>query len=251
MVRRLMRALVLAHEPDGPACRIEERLVQRGFTVDTHIVTHDYDRPDAAEPFPGLDGYDLIIPMGSVRSLTRKHEIASWIDVELELIRTAHAAGTPVLGVCFGGQLIAEALGGTVEEAPLTELGWEEIRDGDQPNPVGPGPWMEWHHDRFTPPPGAEVLARNDAGVQLIRLGRTVGTQFHPEVDVAHIATFLEATDDDYLAQYGVTRTQLLDDTRRNEPNNIVQCHALVDWYLDEVAFPNAVRPLDTVAAEH
>lgn len=233
-----MLALVLAHETECSAGRIGQRLAQRGFIVDTHVVTSDADRPDQANPFPDIESYDLIIPMGSVRSLMRRHEIASWIHDELDLIRRSHAHGTALLGVCFGGQLIAEALGGAVEVAPRTELGWEEIGDGDVPNPVGSGPWLQWHHDRFTPPPGSEVLARNDAAVQLIRIGRTVGTQFHPEVDVPHVATFLASTDDAYLAEYGTTREQLLADTRRHEAAGVERCHALVDWFLDEVAFP-------------
>ena len=245
-----MRALVLCHEPDGPAAQIEKRLVQRGFEVNTHLITADYDRPNDAAPFPDATGYDVIVPMGSIRSLTRKHEIDSWIGAELDIIRDAHERATPVLGVCFGGQLIAEALGGSVGPAPVTEIGWAEIDDGDVPNPVGPGPWMEWHHDGFTPPPGADVLARNDAGVQLIRIGRTVGTQFHPEVDVAHVAMFLESTSDEYLAEYGVTREQLLADTRRHEDANIAQCHGLVDWFLDEVAFPDGVEPAAAAAQQ-
>ena len=244
-----MRALVFAHEPDGPACRVEQRLVQRGFSVDTHLITDDYGRPDHAAPFPDVDGYDLIVPMGSVRSLTRKDEIASWIHDELAIIRDAHERGTPVLGVCFGGQLIAEALGGSVEEAPNPVIGWTEIFDGDRPNPVGRGPWMRWHHDRFDPPPGAEVLARTDDSVQLIRIGRMAGTQFHPEVDVEHIENFLDGAGEDYLSEHGVTRDRLLADTRRFEARNIEQCHALVDWFLDDVAFPEGFPAASSAGA--
>ncbi len=233
-----MRALVIAHEPDGPATQIEVRLVERGFEVDTHIVTSDYDHPNDAAPFPDLEPYDLLVPMGSIRSLTDKDAIGSWIHTEIDLVRAAHDADMPVLGICFGNQIIADALGGAVELAPVTELGWIKIDDGDLPNPVGAGPWLEWHHDRIIPPPGAEILARTEHAVQLIRIGRTVGTQFHPEVDLAHVANFLDATSDDYLTTYGTTRERMLADTRANEAANIAQCHALVDWYLDDVAFP-------------
>jgi len=230
------RALVLAHEPDGPANRVEERLVQRGFEVNTHVITDDLDRPNNASSWPSLDGYDLLVPMGSIRSLTDKSEISSWIDDEITLVRTAHETGTPVLGVCFGGHLIAEALGGSVETAPVTELGWTIIEDGDEANPIGAGPWLEWHHDRFTPPPGATVLARTEHAVQLMQVGRSVGTQFHPEVDVAHVETWLSGVEDDYLAEYGQDRDRLLDATKANEVQSIAGCKRLVDWFLDDVA---------------
>jgi len=231
------RALVIAHEPDGPACQIEARLVERGWRVDTHVVTEDYERPQDSEPWPRFSDYDLLVPMGSVRSLTDKTEIAAWVHDEAELLREAHEQGTPILGVCFGGQLMAETLGGTVERSPVTEIGWYEIRPAPGArNPVGPGPWFQWHHDRFEPPPAAEVLAVNDSSVQLFRLGRTVGTQFHPEVDLAHVEGFLDGADDDYLAEVQVIREEMIAELAFHEERNIKQCHAFVDWFLDEVA---------------
>ncbi|MCP3938566.1 MAG: type 1 glutamine amidotransferase [Actinomycetia bacterium] len=232
------RVLVLAHELEGPACQIEVRLLMRGWEVTTHLVTADHGQPNVATPFPELVGYDMLVVMGSVRSLTNTEEIDSWIHDELEMVRMAHTDGMPVLGVCFGGQIIAEALGGSVEKAPVTEIGWYKIAapEGAE-NPVGPGPWFEWHHDRFVPPPGADVLAVNENAVQLMRLGRTVGTQFHPEVDCAHMDGFLEMALDEYLDDHGVDRHVMKAEMAEHEGRNRAQCHALVDWFLDEVAF--------------
>jgi len=234
------RALVLAHEVDGPGGQVTRALEHRGFSVDTHVVTPDMDRPNAANPFPDWAVYDVVVPMGSIRSLTEKEEISSWVHEELDLIRAAAARDQPVLGVCFGGQLIADALGGSVEVSPTTELGWYEIEAVDgKPNPVGPGPWMEWHHDRFATPPNAVVLAETSVGPQLFTIGRMVGTQFHPEVDVAHIEGWLQVADDDYLAAYGRDRDRILAEINDNEARNIENCQRLVDWFLDDIAFPD------------
>ena len=240
-VNRSRRALVLAHEPQGTSALVGERLAQRGYEVHEHVVTSDLDRPNDAAPFPDAADYDVLVPMGSIRSLTNTDEIDSWIFTEIDMMRAARQRGTPLLGVCFGGQLLAASFGGTVEAAPVTEIGWYEIHEPDGSangarNPLGPGPWFQWHHDRFTPPPEAEVLAVNDSSVQLFRLGRCVGTQFHPEVTYAHLEGFLSGADEEYLAEHSLTRAGLLESVRHHQDRNARQCAALVDWFIDEVA---------------
>jgi len=248
----MQRALVLAHEPESTSALVGRRLSERGFEVHEHIVTADESRPDDAAPFPEIGGYDVLVVMGSIRSLTNTDEIASWIFDEIEMVRTAHRGGTPVLGVCFGGQLLAKALGGVVETAPEPEIGWYEIApaDGAGPeadaengggsaaaarrgNPVGSGPWFQWHHDRFTPPPEAELLAVTDNGAQLFRVGRSVGMQFHPEVTYEHLANFLRGASDEYLASQGLIRSAMLAEMAAHADGNAVQCAALVDWFLE------------------
>lgn len=234
---QLQRALVIAHEADGPGGQVAVRLAERGFEIDTHVVSNG--APNDSVPFPAFSDYDLIAIMGSIRSLTNKPEIDNWVHDELDLIRAAHETDQPILGVCFGGQLIAEALGGSVELSPATEIGWHELRDSPgQTNPAGPGPWMEWHHDRIVAPPEATVLAETETATQLFTIGKMVGTQFHPEVDFAHVDHWLSTADDDYLGQYGQDRNVILAEMQANEARNIEQCHAFVDWFLDSVAFP-------------
>ena len=240
-VSKSRRALVLAHEPQGTSALVGERLAQRGYDVHEHVVTSDLDRPNDAAPFPDAADYDVLVPMGSIRSLTDTEEIDSWIFDEIDMMQAARKRGTPILGVCFGGQLLAASFGGAVEKAPVSEIGWYEIYEPDVSpngvrNPLGPGPWFQWHHDHFTPPAEAEVLAVNDNAVQLFRLGRCLGAQFHPEVTYAHLEGFLSGADNEYLREHGLSRTGLLDSVRHHEDRNARQCAALVDWFLDEVA---------------
>jgi GMP synthase-like glutamine amidotransferase len=88
-----------------------------------------------------------------------------------------------VLGLCFGGEALSAVLGGLVELAPRPELGWREI-ETDDPATVPPGPWLEWHYERFTTPPGATEIARTKDAVQAFRYGPHLGVQFHPESTV-------------------------------------------------------------------
>ena len=130
-VKPSRQALVLAHEPPQTSVLVGERLAQRGYDVRTHVVTADLDRPNDAVPFPDFADYDVLVPMGSIRSLTNTDGIDSWIFTEVAMVQEAHRRGMPILGICFGGQLLATAFGGSVEIAPVPEIGWYGIHAPD------------------------------------------------------------------------------------------------------------------------
>ncbi len=128
---------------------------------------------------PALGSYDALVLMGSEASVLDAS--VQWIGPERALVAETVVAGIPVLGVCFGGQLLAQVLGGEVTRALRPEIGWRPLDTAD-PKRIPPGPWLEWHEDAFTAPPGSEALAHTDVSLQAFVSGIHTGVQFHPEV---------------------------------------------------------------------
>jgi GMP synthase (glutamine-hydrolysing) len=131
------------------------------------------------DALPDPEEYAGVVVMGSIESVNDTR--LEWVAREKAVVATAIARNVPVLGVCFGGQLLAQALGGRVVTSPEPEVGWLSIRTDDR-SLVPEGPWLLWHEEAVVPPPGAVVVARTDVAVQAYRKGHHVGLQFHPEV---------------------------------------------------------------------
>lgn len=150
--------------------------------------------------------YDGVVVSGSQTSVYDDHE---WIHEATEWIRRTHAGDVPILGICWGHQFLAQALGGRVVDMGEYELGYREVsRVGQDPLFDGLSEQFtsfETHSDRIAElPAGATTLARNDVGVQAFRVGSAWGVQFHPEYDAQTAEWVIEDKDlpDD--------RTQLL-----------------------------------------
>ncbi len=190
-------ALVLQHEADTPPGLLAEWAAARGVVLEVH-------RTFEPGRFPAPAGRSFVCCLGSSHSpLDRGIPV---VESTLELVREAVAAGVPVLGLCYGGQVLADALGGTVEHAPEPELGWYEI-ETEAPDLVAAGPWLEWHYQRFTLPPGARELARSPAGVQAFTHGAHLGTQFHPESTIEIVQGWARA-DAENLRRLGIGDAQ-------------------------------------------
>jgi GMP synthase-like glutamine amidotransferase len=228
-----VRALVISHDPLSLPGHVGERLAQRGVELDRVVLVEDYDRPHHVGSLPALDGFDLVVPFGAPYSVNDP-QLAHVIQPELDLLATAHEQDVPVLGVCFGGQALAAALGGVVEPAPRAEIGWFTL-DTDVPAAIPAGPWFEWHVDRFSVPPGAVELARSPVGPQAFRAGRSLGVQFHPEVDAAIIESWLCMGGEEAVRAEGLDPTEVLGGFDQHGAQARHHAHRLVDWFLDEV----------------
>jgi GMP synthase-like glutamine amidotransferase len=140
------------------------------------------------DPIPVTpEGYVGIIILGGPMSVYDNH---AYLKQEQDLIGSAIKSGTPVLGICLGSQLIAQAAGGRVyrgrkkeiglDQVTLTERGRKDFFKGiDDTKPMKV---FQWHGDTYDLPESAVVLAKNLLYPQAFRIGSAIGVQFHLEV---------------------------------------------------------------------
>ncbi len=149
-----------------------------------------YDEPSGAGALPAPEGLDLLVVMGGPMNIY-EHEAYPWLAAEKRFIRACIDAGKMVLGICLGGQLIADVLGGTVTRAPFEEIGWlpvELTEAGRRLDVFADFPerftTLQWHGDMFSIPPGAVRAAFSEATPNQAFCydgGRVIGLQFHLE----------------------------------------------------------------------
>lgn len=224
--------LLISHEPEAAPGMIGVMLRERGVDVHTHVVLADPANPSI--DFPEPTKFDAVIAFGSFSNAYAEHS-RPWVAAEIEYITRVMELGVPYLGVCFGGQLLSEALGGSVERAPAghDEIGIVEISDASD-LPIPSGPWFTWHEDRILLPEGVEVLASNDNAVQLFRRGNAVGTQFHPEADVELVSQWLRIGPDHVPAR--TSAAALIADLSDQAEVLRRNCEQLIDWFFTDVA---------------
>lgn len=168
-------------------------LEARDFTVTLVPRTEPVD-PDVA------DGADLLIVLGSHWSVARPMDrpdddprAAAAIDAELELVRRRLDADEPMLGICFGAQMMCRVLGGEVDHLQNGLFMDWHAADGDVAE-ISP-PWFYIHEDHMRLPPGAETLAEADHATIAFRYGRSWGIQFHPEADAEVLQAWFDFLD--------------------------------------------------------
>jgi GMP synthase-like glutamine amidotransferase len=196
--------LILQHEKATPPGLMAPWLAEQSAVVDTLRIDLDERLVDPRQ-------YDLIVSLGS--EFAAFDDSVAFVQREALLFEDAIEGDVPILGLCFGGQMLSRVLGGRVYRSEKSEIGWLPVRSND-PELVGEGPWFQWHFDVFTAPPGADVLAVTDIGPQAFVAGRSLGLQFHPEVTPAIMEEWVRVYPHELKAE-GVDPKGLLAETKR------------------------------------
>jgi GMP synthase (glutamine-hydrolysing) len=188
-----LRVLAIVHQRDAGPGVFGDAIRDAGCTLDEWTL--------AERPAPPRDplGYDAVLVLGGAMNVD-EGERHGWIVEEEALLGELLEREVPLLGLCLGGQLLAQAAGAEPRRASRPEIGWHQVevtREGENDPlfaPLAPAfEAFQWHSYEFPLPPGAVPLARSEVCLQAIRLGeRAWALQFHPEVSRADALHWVE-----------------------------------------------------------
>jgi GMP synthase (glutamine-hydrolysing) len=178
-----MRVLAISYEREAGPGVFTDAMRERGIEMD------EWARELGDEPPADPASYDAVLCLGGAMNVDEeaKHP---WLPEQKSLLKGLLDAEAPLLGVCLGSQLLAEAAGAVPGRARRPEIGWFDIEvneEGARDPVFGPlAPRFSgflWHSYEAPLPPGGVALASTEVCLQGYRIGeRAWGIQFHAEV---------------------------------------------------------------------
>jgi GMP synthase-like glutamine amidotransferase len=222
------RTLFLRHHYEDRPGLVGEAFEARGYEVHVAMM-------DEHSPTPSVEGFDVLVILGSKHAVYDEEIEAAWFGRELDVIAEAERLSVPIFGICFGAQALCVHHGGVVERSKNPEVGWFDV-DAHNDSGIPSGPWFEFHFDRCTLPDEAQLWATSPSAVQAFAVGKNVGVQFHPEVDDAQLADWFASGDDNGARDLGVDPVALLEETARETPAARLRAAQLVDLFLAHIA---------------
>lgn len=175
-----MKTLIFQHTAEEAPGSLVNWLEDRRFEYHVH---HTY----KGLPFPKAEDFSWLVVLGGPMNVDdeAKHP---WLKEEKKFVRDWLMAAKPILGICLGGQMLAQALGGSVTKNKQREIGFHPVTRGPDEHPAFRRwpvtfPVFQWHEDRFTLPNGCVSLMTSPACEHqaFAKDHRTLGLQFHPE----------------------------------------------------------------------
>jgi GMP synthase-like glutamine amidotransferase len=198
-------------------------------------------RVDRWRDWPDPSNYSFAVALGSDESLAGPP--SGWVAHEIEWLERADAAGVPVLGICFGAQALAVALGGSVSRLIDPERAWIEV-DTEDPGRVPAGPWLALHEDSIEPPPSAQGLGRYPTGAQAVAIGPHLGGQVNPPATRGVLSRWIADKRDTWERVSGaVLATTLLDGARRLGSSSAAAALELFDGFAAHAGLVHASAP--------
>jgi GMP synthase (glutamine-hydrolysing) len=193
------KILVFQHVSFEPLGTLDPILRDSGFRIQYVNFEREPERK------PSLDGYDGLIILGGPMNA---NDVANYpyLANELTLVKEALDRDISILGICLGAQLLAKALGGTVQRGPVREIGWYDVHvtDEGQRDPVlstfgARSEVFQWHEDIIELPSSAVHLASSPlCHAQAFRYGEhAYGFQFHLEVNQPIVERWLPELSND------------------------------------------------------
>lgn len=233
-----MRALAITYERDAGPGVFADAMRERGMTLDEWARDRDDEPP--ADPH----GYDAVLSFGGAMNVDEEDK-HGWLPEQKGLLKDLLDAEMPLLGVCLGSQLLAEAAGAAPGRAKRPEIGWFDVEvEGEgfrDPllKPLAPRfTAFLWHSFEAPLPPGAVPLARSEVCLQAYRVGeRAWGIQFHAEVTAEDAEHWI----DDYGSDEDAVRIGLDPERLRRETRA-----AMGEW--NELGKQLCGRWLDAIA---
>ena len=239
-----VRALAIVHQADAGPGVFGRALRAAGWGLDSWLP------PTQPEP-PDAECFNAVLTFGGAMNADDEPS-HPWLAAEKALLAGLLERGTPILAVCLGCQLLAEAAGSPARRAPEPEIGWRAVdvtEEGAADPVIGPlAPRFtafQWHSYEAPLPPGAAALAWSPVCLQAYRVGeRALGIQFHAEVKPADAERWI----DDYRSDADAVRIGLDPDRLRVETRERMAAwnqlgFELCGRFLDEVNQASRTRP--------
>jgi GMP synthase (glutamine-hydrolysing) len=211
----MMRVLSIVHQSDAGPGVFAEEICERGVELDEWLLSERGTGPPLE-----IASYDAVLTFGGAMHADQEDR-HPWLRFEKDFLAAMLDDRMPLLAVCLGNQLLADAAGGSARRASEPEIGWcevevtEEGRSDPLIGPLAPSfTAFQWHSYEAVLPESSAILARSPVCTQAYRVGEVAwGIQFHAEVTAADA----ERWTDDYRSDEDAVRIGLDPDALRAE----------------------------------